>query len=369
MLGLARHAQQAGWGAAGLNLKLNIRSESDFGYAVYQEPSFSWNTDIDDDITWNTTIGFDEPGVYSVSDIPDLTNYKKLRYTGIITFKPDFPTELAGSEGFNISHKFLGGDGSFLGNWEWVRENNFEDATAKRLVINAMGVTSVPLPGSDYEDYNGRWLTTVISMSDSENDFSDWQPAFPPFNPPNYYVRACVYDTETGELLARQDVGIEFENRPQGWPSDLTEWIADGTDDADGITSESFGTEYAYAMDVIPNFDDLMTAGISAEIAGIWTSIGTGFDPLTATDRSWLTTRPNAVIEGAVAWQNAQFVDTSNRPDNSDPPNNFNVVYSTAEGDDRFSQQDDRQIALIPFNGDENFFDANFKTDPIKSRG
>lgn len=366
MLGLARAAQYAGWGAAqGPNIRLAMTSPADMQYAVYQEPSYSWNADIDDNRIWNSTIGFGEAGQYSVSDVPALSNYQQFGFTGIVTVKLDHPAGLSENQGYKIFHNFRGGDASFLGNYAWV----VGSAQNPTLVFNSMASTGVVLPGNNYLDYNNRWLTCVTSISSNQQDFADWNPG-PVFGTTNFYIRSCVFDTETGELIGRQDKEETFEPRPVGWPSDLTQWIADGTADADGINSEGFGTEYAYAQ--FGGFAGFENAppGINARIGGLWTSIGTMFDPLSATDRTWFTTRPNAVIESAVAWQNAQLVDVSFRPNQfSDPVNTFEVVYSTAEGNDRYSQQDNRQLALIPFDGTEALFDEYKDTTPIKSRG
>jgi hypothetical protein len=60
------------------------------------------------------------------------------------------------------------------------------------------------------------------------------------------------------------------------------------------------------------------------------------FDPLTTTNTSWRTTRPSSTIDTAVAWQNLQLTDYEQV---SGSPNTY---YVTTQGQDRYSQADDR---------------------------
>jgi hypothetical protein len=80
----------------------------------------------------------------------------------------------------------------------------------------------------------------------------------------------------------------------------------------------------------------------SISVGTMWISLGTMFDPLNISDKSWLTPRPNAQIGNAVAMINSQMTNYEQ---------SGNDYYLTTSGMDKFTQSSDRVMQFSIDNG------------------
>ena len=349
MLGLGRASQYAGWWSGGPAV-VTMNTVSTLDYAVEQTPSFSW---LNTPSTSTTPVqgypgkeaGF-APGNISVSDVPSLTGYNNNNWTQVITFAISYPTSgLSPNDGYKYDQKFEGSGGNFTGNFAWVLSN-----TGNRLQINWPGTNSITLPATNYYDYNDRWLTLVVSFSNTTSSFSNWTGT----GTGTYYYRMLVVDTETGEKIAQADA--PQSSRPFGMPADFSTWISAASGNISTVRGSSYSYSIGFASGGFPN-DNL-------RLAGYWVSFGTMFDPLTVTDTSWRTTRPSAQIGNASAWLNCQFAGVGNTA-------SYVTAWSTASGMDRFTPTTaGEQMTLIEYLGNSTIFNDRYSsTNKPISRG
>jgi hypothetical protein len=154
------------------------------------------------------------------------------------------------------------------------------------------GPPNVVLPGS-YTNYLDRWFTVVSCRSNSVSDFSSWQPVNQQFGTVSY-MRTALYDTLTGVLIVKKDQfqSAQFTSSPD--PATLPTTLNLNNNNWEsgtiGMQVQGFGGGFKEPV-----------------LGGFWCGYGTMFDPLTTTDRSWLTKRPNSQIDTAVAWINGQY--------------------------------------------------------------
>jgi hypothetical protein len=294
MLGLAKHSQLAGWG--GGPLKISYDNTSVFVPTSAQTPDFSFrmnNTDRNWDV--NNT------GQINLTGYTSLTGYHRWKYTA-------------------FAHVYLPSTGS--GNFTDITANQYYGSTFNTsyydyaqytpnsfnhtLTINTNsntefridfgyetgGPPNVILPGS-YTNYLDRWLTIVSCRSNTVNDFTAWNPTNQQFGTVSY-MRTAVFDTLTGVLIVKKDQyqSGSFTQSPD--PATLPTTL--------NLNSNNWETgTIGFQVNGFGGGDKEPILG------GFWCGYGTMFDPLTSTDRSWLTKRPNSTIGTAVAWINGQY--------------------------------------------------------------
>lgn len=332
MLGLARAAQYAGWGAVGSNIRLAMTSPADMQYAVYQEPVFSFLFNASDR-NWSVA-----PGDFDLTGYSSLSGFNRARFSTVMNLYLPWPSDLEdGYYGTPIAVELrqTGQDTIF---YSW----NLNITESGNLEIQASMDNSEPrvlLPGS-YTLYTERWLTVVCSSAETDSVFENFVPA-QTFG--TNRMRIAVYDAETGEKLAQRDE-IVGGRRP--------DIAAYGT---------TVGTAFADA-------DSAFISGFSGgnqqiRQSGIWCSFGTMFDPETETDDTWRTTRPGAVVGNAAAWLNATA--TTTLQEGGDFPNRFFMDQHT----DRFVPDITGQRVQIT-GGGQSAFDTGFSnTIFVRSRG
>jgi hypothetical protein len=355
MLGLARHAQQAGWGAAGPNITVSIESESQVNYAVYQEPSFSMalghSTFQDNEI--------------DLTDYTDLAGYAFGKFTLAFNYYPDYsnleydPGEYLGNIGrFHIV--------SLSEDKDWfiscAAEITFDTNQLVLIFGTPDGGEDLRLPGP-YTDWNGTWLYVVITASLSETDFTDWDQAddFPRTG--NLYVRAVVYNQETGEFITKIDTRFDDSTLPAVTALDNPLLVKDPFN----TTTDCYDVR-VFASGEVGLKESL--------ISQLWASFGTMWDPLSidTAAESWITTRPNKQIGSAVAWSNHHFTDTV--IEGTTPDRRYWVKMS---GDDIYKDPNNTDKGLARFvdaawqeenlDDESQVFDSVVDFDPIKSRG
>jgi hypothetical protein len=141
-----------------------------------------------------------------------------------------------------------------------------------------------------YADYNNRWLTIIYSSAETSSVYSNYTGT----GTGTYYTRACLYDTETQELLDTADGVftptngfVPFLSAPNSMPCNTS-----GTNGISVTGSYYNGTTSA-----------------PIRIANMWGSFGTMFDPESPPSTSIFTARPDNTIGGAKAWYNMCFTD------------------------------------------------------------
>jgi hypothetical protein len=329
MLGLGKASQYAGWWGGG-PARVTMSASSKLGYEVYQTPVFSMNLGQS---TW-TGCEVDLTGYTS------LTGYGQNKFTMMFNYRPDYsntsyPTgEYLGNIGrmqvLDYSNIGVLPDGWFV---YVTATTGYETPVNLSLGVGAAGNnwnTSLDFPGS-YLDWMGRWYLIVISFSNTQDDFTDWDaPAFPTGK---YFLRCMVIDQETGEVIIKQDRKVNDPNMPN--VADLANPLP--VDDPYTTTTDCF--------------DARMFGSGSVEIqesliSNFWCSYGTMFDPLSIdqANTSWRTTRPDSIIGTAKAWVNTQYTDnvvegtTPNR-DYWIAGNDDELVYDTASTNKAVSRQ------------------------------
>lgn len=346
MLGVALTAQRAGWGGEipPPPQVISITSQSAIQYELYQEPSFSWM--YDDSGAGPQIFPTFAVGNIDLSGYADLPGFNNRRSCQIITFNLYMPPGLSTNDGIKFDTRFRGGDGDFTTNWAWV--SGYSEIV--RLQINCAAAGGIEMPDTGYDAYNGRWLTIVAAVSETAESFTNFTgTGFMPVS----FRRTAVFDTETGELLAKDD--FAGSDHPGGVPSNLAQYMSDA---GNILSTDRNNVEPSWNLGGQPP-----EAGVEIKFSNYWVSWGTTFDPLSVSDRSWLTTRPNAQIGDAVAWVNGTFADYGNTA-------NFQTAWATHGERDLFTPDDaDRGMDLIQYDGNSAIFNAQYSTDVPRSKG
>jgi hypothetical protein len=195
-------------------------------------------------------------------------------------------------------------------------------------LINNNSQVQIEIPANQFNttltlgQVRNRWLTLVASLAPSPSDFENWT-GTGVFG--TVYMRVCLFDTVTGELVFRSD-RRGFAGLPL--VSAMSDIIATGQSESDFIFSGGFGSGSSE------------TTLYEFRWSNHWISVGTMFDPLGAAgraDTSWRTTRPSAVIGNARAWLNIQ---TANFELTESP----DIYYVTASGQDLYTEPNNRHV-------------------------
>ena len=280
---MAQASQWAGWWSGG-SPQVTFTTASDLSYTNKQTPSFSLSVGVGNSPTGQLDIN--TTGSYNITGLSSQPGFNTARTTQVVTTRIEWPTVGLGSTAFiggfvSCNMKQAGtvldyGVGWFLSN----------SNTQLNFFTNIPSNTGLALPGS-YTQYMNRWLTTVWSTSETAASFANWSNPVGSGN----YARMAVFDSETGELIAKVDFrGTAATANWSTWPNTVP---ANHTGSY-GAVIQSYGTSNT------PNF-------YNSRISNIWVSFGTMFDPLTTTDTSWRLTRPSATIDTARAWLNLQM--------------------------------------------------------------
>ena len=251
MLGLARHAQYAGWGTGPLKPKFAVNSRVD--KTIYSNTAYSLL-----DVSWN--LGPNESGTYvDLSNLDNATDYHD--YKSLISFTFYMPSSeftgtltggfSGGSWSFNSPFYTMqaGGNSCTRNVTAWFQNNvlrvgggaiNFGQSDASGYYY---------WPWTDigtYTDYTDTWLTLVYASSDDSADFAGYDTstntrASPTTSGP-IHQRLSLYKTNTGELIKSVDANsIAISN----WVavSDYTSQSSVGisTGDSEHFIAQSFG--------------------------------------------------------------------------------------------------------------------------------
>lgn len=342
MLGLAKHAQLAGWGSGGGPLRVLMLGQGEIESAVYQEPVFSYLISPDSRPQWQLESN-------AVAEIDNTVNDNKgfalattfrMRWNEA-TIDPVDENEIYGFlhecniksgqySGFNSLNMFLQ-----LRNGELNITSRFETNTIQRVTKD--------LPGP-FTDYNNRWMTLIFAGSQDPATFSNFRPedgqaGFGAFN-----SRSTLYDTETGEVLQTIDFvpsGLDFPGLAD-WPQFQGE-----------VLPVPFNRDGEFGITVQGSMDAFMAAGPQPyRLGNIWGSLGRGFDPLVH-GRELLTVRPAQTIGGATAWYNIQFAQ------HQEPVNGQGPYFIAPSGADYMQSNTGRAFDLT-FGNNQTEFNAGF---------
>ena len=342
MLGLGRASQYAGWWSGG-PAQVTMKSVTSLNYKVEQTPSFSW-LGVPDSSTGPVQGAPGRTAIFSAgnvnaANVASQTGYNNYNWTQVMTFAISYPTTgLVSNDGYKYDQKFQGNGGDFTSNFAWVVKY-----TGNQLTINWPGTPSILLPATNYYDYNDRWLTLVVSISNDKTNFSNWTGGT---STGTYYCRMLVVDTNTGAKVAQSDTAQS--GRPMGMPDDFASWISN----AGGNISTTRSDPYSYSL----NNGSSAYPQEYLRIAGYWVSFGTMFDPLTVTDTSWRTTRPSNQFGNATAWLNCQFGDYGNTA-------GYDTAWSVTSDQDRFTPATTgHQMDLIQYGGNSTAFNDRYST-------
>lgn len=314
MLGTSRASQYAGWWAQ--EPSVAITTSSVLADTVYQQPNFSLDVN-NTNISWNTVAD----GNYNLTGYTGLTGFNNARATYFITAYLTWPTVGISTSDFvsmNINNQIVDNSTFVYYNAQVALSNS--NTTMYVTPGFPGGFTNLNMPGS-YTQYMNRWLTFVWCSSETAASYSSWS------NPSGTgnYCRTAVYDTELGTLISKLDyrqtwTAPVYANFPTTCPAN--------TDGSYGMLTNGYGsgttTEYRY------------------NLGGAWGAFGTMFDPLSSTDTTWLTTRPNATIGTGKAWYNIQLTNYAT--------DGIPKTYVNTSGMDLYSQTNNYMIKNQGYN-------------------
>jgi hypothetical protein len=296
MLGLAQASQYAGWWNQNQPLVINIAAPGLVSQSIYQNPAFSFQYG-------NVGNTLSSAKINTSGNI-DLTGYSGLsgannnRWVMATTFRMEWPSGLSSGgvdTTFNFFHqaKFLINSGVYASGF-WALNQFTQLRAGGGLAVTSRIETDYgtqrvvhEFPGS-YETYNNRWLTCVYSCAETPSVYTNYN-SESGVTTGDYYTRACLYDTETGDLLDTADGRFNptngfspFLSAPTTMPTNVT--------GSNGI--EVLGSYYNG------------TTNAPIRISNMWGAFGTMFDPGNLPDTSIFTARPNNTIGNAKAWYN-----------------------------------------------------------------
>ena len=294
MLGLGQASQYAGWWNTGIK-SINFTGSSAMVPLSEQSPEFSILTDSG---APGRQLNSPATGNYNITGLTGFTGYNNNRMTMVASYYLPWSSGMA--------------DSSYLGNpiaWDlndsssvlWA-SNIYIGITGGSLQIgsqiyNSIYTTSLLLPGA-YTTYTNQWLTIVASVAETSTAFASWSAGTT--STQGMFVRIAGYNTQTGQLIAKQDTAV---SGTAALPN-LSTLAAALT------TVNPFGSTVSNNFYLYSNSDNTYPW----RMGGVWTSVGTMFDPLTVTDTSWRTPAPAAVIGTGRAWSNWQFTNSTTLP-------------------------------------------------------
>lgn len=206
------------------------------------------------------------------------------------------------------------------------------------------------LPGP-YTDWTDRWITVTASQSNTASSFSNWNES----TTGALFVRIRVFDSETGTVIGEAKTGTSALVTSDYALSSVFGWDP-GL--ASLATTLYTTTVSGQSLDV----NCFCSNGMSQVLSNRWHSLGQTFDPLTVTDRSWLTATPSAEIGGARAWLNNQYTTVI-----TDPTGYAAGRYSGVSGMDLYSQPSGLGAKFIGSNTGTNWTDSVSTTRIIRN--
>lgn len=288
MLGIAQNAQRAGWGARGF-AGATLDASSTFYKTIYQPAQTPQIHNYGQNINNVDRFTSGGQGTYDLTGLTSQTGYNYRKFVFATTFYVEWPSGLSAGTylGCPFGLELNNGTGSLYSNL------NFDlDYTGAFRIGGAYDqYYTVTLPGA-YTNWTNRWLTLIYVGSNTSASYTSWSPGSN-VNGSSNYDRMAIYDTEYNTLLAKTDY-VNNANRmdlstlpttcPTVWDNGapFVNWFAFGS----GNPTDGFQT---------------------FRMASTWISLGTMFDPLQSTDRSWLSSYPNDTIEGVQSWYNLTF--------------------------------------------------------------
>jgi hypothetical protein len=295
MLGAARASEYAGWWSQGnISATANLTSVSSLDYARKITPTYSYLMQIDSaggGVGYDTQVFGTNDQYIDLTGLTGFTGYNNLNMTMFQHFYLPWSGKTTaftnGQLRVNITQS-----GAVKPNQIDVSQNTADN----KLTINANydGLNININTADSYTAYNDRWLTLVLSTSNTASNFTNWNG---PASADPVYARLALFDTQTGTLIVKKDARLISPSWDLSTlPNPLT-FNADNANNIQiyGYPGGTFSDDYDY------------------RIQNMWVSFGTMFDPLTTTDTTWLTSNPNKQIGNAVAWFNSQFNDYTYR--------------------------------------------------------
>ena len=270
MLGVALNAQRAGFSEQPFTV--TISTDSVITQALYQTPSYSFLFNASDR-NWEI-----DPGDYDLTGYSSITGFNNRRYAVVMNVYLPWPSGLSDDYYGTVWNADIKKSGDSTLSFAL----NVNISSGSLLIRSGYdnNLPEVTLTGA-YTDYTDRWLTIVSCGAETSTVFTDWTGT----GTGNNYNRLCVFDANTGDLLAKSDLR---DNSGRANVSGYGNSVSSVSGDANSVFVNGFSG-----------------GGQEIRQAGVWYSFGTMFDPLTETSDVWRTTRPGATIGNATAWMNA----------------------------------------------------------------
>ena len=272
MLGAARASQYAGWWGGPPKFvstsQTTVACSGKYLDAVSITPN-GWGMP-------GNTRSFDNTGVVSGA-----------KGTQVITFKYQAQSNFTWTtDTFRTNYQYIdtGSGANLLTIWNYFYQNTVEtwDSMLARTVTgNYLSIKAsfgsyeyFTLTGNlPWDDYANRWLTAIISYSDSQTDFSDWTGTT---GGTNWYQRIVLQDAVTGQLISTTDSRYSAFNNPITTWANYT-WSWDNVNSGSGTTANTAFASLVGPSGVTYDQTDML-------VAAWWGCQGTMVDPLATVD-------------------------------------------------------------------------------------
>jgi hypothetical protein len=278
MLGAARASEYAGWWSGNVTRSVTMTSASTFNYTLYQDPNFAWEND-----SVTTGVGGVSTGSINLANVGSQSGYSEFSHAIFGQIRCNSLANTSNQKQAQFTMQLVPTGSSIvylnvyvtpLTNGNAAIGGNFGFATD----------TGIP-----YSNIANKWITVGQMASNTSNTFSNWTEG----GSGNSYSRTVMVDTETGNVLFKQDIVGSGSGTDVNYTGNLN----------------STANTVATTGNVNPYVDYAFSN--PPLIGGYWFCGGATFDPLTA-DSAWRTPTPPKQIGNAVCWYNAQYVEYAN---------------------------------------------------------
>ena len=292
MLGAGRASQYAGWWQSNPPAVVNMTSVSSASYLTKVTPSYSYLMEVnssESQVGYNLGYQYDNQQYFNLTGLTGFTGYNNDRLTMVshvyLPWSSQTSASTNGQMRINLKQSAISSS-----DFSWTIYCGQNGGTGKFYVDASSPNGGVIFETTDsYSNYNDKWLTVVFCQAETSSVYTNWTGT----GTGGVYLRVALYNTQTGALIGKKDAIVSAPS-PNYDLSALPTNLTTSPDNNDRIQIQGYpGGTYANDYDY--------------RVQSIWFSMGTMFDPLSATDTSWLTPQPSKQIGNAVAWLNSEF--------------------------------------------------------------
>jgi hypothetical protein len=355
MLGAARASEYAGWWLS--SPKAFFTASSTLAPTRTASPNYSWLQDPDLGFGTSAAVAFRNSsnvaeGYFDITGLTGFTGYNQVKAAHVYSFYLPSSSWTAG-----LSDQICGAFNAILYNSGTTSFYNTNFNTVTVSGVTRLKLTYQPGAGSSYDCYlpgaytawTDRWLTFVACQSNTSTSFTGWTAS----TSGNVFTRMRIYDSETDVVVGSASNGAgtttsDFGNNTTTWTpglATLPTTLYSAETSGQGFEVNSYGQN-----------------SVAIVMTNYWNSLGQTFDPLSVTNRTWLTATPSSTIDTCKAWNNAQLIDYV-----QDPAGYASGYYAVSSGQDLYTNPSDLQVYFQNSAVGTNWVDAYSPTNIIRN--